>query len=325
MLTFGEAKKFLAQYAGRGGACPTDKVNLFVREVLEYLLYSGAYQNIRKYTFMAVKGVFTIPYEIDSIQKVRIDDEVGQVWDKWFEFRSSKHLDGRCLPPDEALFEEPNYFATAYDLPYGGAHVGVLGTCDEGCDALLLVQGKDPSGREVFTMHNGAQVAGEYLRIKKGELRYTQVKFDGPIEILKPKTQGYVHLYGVDPTCNKKVFLSDYSPLEEKPAYRRYRITSRNCGPYVKVEVLARIRLKEAYADTDRIPFETLLTMRLAAQAINADYNNDIQTAQAKDTRMTTIIERENAHKRVQNGSPIEFFYPLSAGTIRNTIGRRFR
>lgn len=323
MLTFGEAKKFLAQYAGRGGSCPSDRVNMFVREVLEYLIYSGAYQNLRKYTFVAIKGIFTIPYEIESIQKVKIDNEVGQVWDQWFEFRNARQLDGQCIPPDEALFEEPNYYATAYDLPYGGARVGVMGTCDEEDDALLLVQGKDITGREVFTVHNGAQVSGEYLRIRKGELRYTQVTFSGPLDILKPKTNGYVQLYGLDPSCNKRTFLSDYSPLEQKPAYRRYRITSRKCGPYVKVDVLARIRLKEAYADTDRIPVETLLTLRLAAQAINADYNNDVQTAQAKDQRMTTIISRENEHKRVQNGSPIEFFYPLSAGAIRNTIWRK--
>lgn len=322
MITYADAKRLLSQWAGRGGACPTaSHIDLFIRQVFEYLLYSGAYQDLRKFTFLACKGVFTVPYEVEAIQKVKIDDEVGNVWDKWFEFHNSKFLNGDCLLPDEALFEEPNYYSTAYDLPQGGSQVGVLGTCEESQDAYLIVQGKDPTGREIFTQHAGQQISGEYLRICKGVLRYTQVKFGEITSILKSPTNGYVQLYSYNKDTECKKFLSDYSPLEEKPAYRRYRLTSRKCCPYQKVSVLARIRLKEKYADNDRIPFETLFTLTLAAQRINADYNNDIQTAQAKDASMSQLIERENSHKRVQNGQPIEFLNQISPGRIRNIIG----
>lgn len=325
MLLYGDAKKLLAQYAGRGGSCVNASgVDQFCREVFEYLLFSGSYQDLRKFTFIAQKGCFTVPYEIESIQKVKIDGEVGQVWNKWFEFHSAKHLSEDCLPADEALFEEPNYYATAYDLPCGGAHVEVMGTCEEDSDAHVIIQGKDTTGREIFTIHKGQQISGEYLSIKKFERHYTQVKFGEITHVTKTRTNGYVNLaWTVPGSAIQHGFLSDYSPLEENPSYRRYRLTSRNCCPFQKVSVLARIRLKEKYSDNDKIPFDTLFTLRLAAQRINADYNGDIQTADAKDKFMSQIIEREAAYKKVQNGSPVEFFYPLSAGTIKNTINRK--
>lgn len=325
MLTYKDAKNLLAQYAGRGGGnCPTSKIDLFVREVFEYLLYSAAFQDLREFTFTAQQGVFTIPYEIDSIQKVRINDQVGNVQDKWFEFRSSRSSWGdECLTSENALFEQPNFYPTAYNLPSGGAQVATLGVCDEEADAHIIVQGKDISGREIFTNHKGVKISGEYLSIKKGCKIYTQVKFGEITGIVKTPTNGYVQLLWIDTTCAKEGFLSDYSPLEEVPAYRRYKLKATCSGDLTKVQVLARIRLKEKYSDNDRIPFETLLTLRLAGQRVNADYNNDLQTAQAKDASMLSMIERENEHRRVMNGSPIEMMYGLSPGLIRNTIGSR--
>ncbi len=320
-ITWGEAKNICSQYAGRGGVCPTaDRVNLFVRQVLDYMLLSGEYGNLRKFCFNAVKGCFTVPFELEVPLKIKFDGAVGTVWDKWFEWHNTRDIDGQCFPFQEAALEDPNYYPTVYDLPSAGAYVGVVGTCLEDADAHIIIQGIDTTGREVFTVHKGEKVSGEYLSIKKGELRYTQVVFSKITGVLKTKTNGYTPLYWVRPEVQAKGFLSDYSPLEEKPSYRRFRIVSSNCGNSVKVTVLGRIRLKPAYADTDFIPFDSLYTLELAAQAINANYNNDTATAGAKDKMMQDMIVRGNEYKRVQNGQPIEIFFPLSAGTIKNIV-----
>jgi len=318
-LLYGEAKRLFAQYAARGGVCPNaDGVDLFMREVMQYLLYSGADQDLREFTFIAQKGVFTLPPEVESIQKVRVDGEVGQVWDQWFKYRSARTLDGDCLCPTKALFEEANYAASAYDLPACGGYPAIQGHCQEADDAHVIIQGKDLTGREIFTTHKGENIAGVYLSVMKDRLVYSTVKFAQITNVVKTPTVGYVTLYSYDPANGKKLFLSDYTPLEEVPQYRRYRLTNNNCCTYAKVAILARIRLKEKYADNDQIPFDSILTMRLAAQSINAQYNNDVATAQAKDASMVQMIGREAAHKRVNNGQPIEFLYPISAGTIRN-------
>lgn len=320
MLTFGQAKEILRQYASRAGRCSSDDaLNLFVLQILQYMLFSGAYGNLRKFTFNAVRGCFTVPHELETALKVKIDCEVGSVWDKWFEWHNDRDLEGKCFPAGEALYEEPNRYPTVYDLVYP-SRVGVLGICDESCDAHVIVTGEDPTGREIFTTHKGEQISGEYLTITKGQIKFTTVEFGKITGILKSKTKGYVQLLAVNPTVGKTYFLSDYTPLEEKPAYRRYKLTSKNCARLLKVSVLGRIRLKEAYADTDFIPFENLYALQVAGQSINLQYNNDVQGAQAKDQIMQDLITRENEYKRVENGQPMEVFKALSPGAVKNIV-----
>lgn len=327
-ILYKEAREMLAQYAGRAGHCPSPdsvEVKWFLRKVFEYLLLSGSYGNLRKFVFQAVKGVITLPYELEVPLKVKIDNLVGSVWDRWFEYQSSKDLGDGCCLAEEAMFEDPNRFPTVYDIPYGGARVGVLATCDEDCDAHIIVQGMDGSGRQIFTTHKGEQINGEYLSIKKGTLRYTQVTFATITSILKTKTNGYTQLLWVCPEKNTRGFLADYSPLEEKPEYRRYRLKGTDCCPLTKVAILGRIRLKEAYSDNDFLPFDTVYTLELAAQAMNAQYNTDVQTATAKDATMVDMIRRENAYKQVNNGKPIEYLQELSPGQIMNVVGSNLR
>lgn len=324
MLTFGEARKLLAKYANVGGLCPdpaNPEVNLFVREVMQFALWSGQYQDLRRFDFVTRKGLFTVPEEVESIQKVKINNCPGNVWDKWFTFHSVNYLDGECVPPGNAIFEEPNYYPTAYDLPFAGARVGILGHCNEAEDAHCIVQGKDLTDRQIITMHKGEQIYGEYLTIKKGQLQHTQNCFAQITGIVLSKTNGYKTLYWLKPDCSQKGFLSDYTPFDEHPEYRRYRLTTPNCCPEAFVSILARIRLKSYYADEEKIPFDNILALKTAAQAINASGNNDVQTAAAKTQFMNTLIQNEQNHKRVQPGQPLNIAIETSPGLIRNTIG----
>lgn len=319
-ITYKAAKEILSTYVGRGGVCADDpRVDLFTRQVLEYLLVSGSYGNVRKFCFCAVRGCFTIPYELETPLKIKIDGVVGNVWDRWFEFHSTDQLLG-CIPADRSIFEDPNQYPTAYDLPPTGGRVGVLGTCTEDVGANVIVKGTDLTGREIVTVHNGNQIVGEYLSIRKGELVYTTAMFAKITAVLKSPTNGYVQLLWVRPDLNLKGFLSDYSPLETTPSYRRYQLTTPCPGENVKVSILGRIRLKEAYADNDYIPFDNVYTLQLAGQAVNSNFNNDPATAKAKDTMMLDMVNRENEIKRVNNGTPIEVWIPTSGGAIRNII-----
>lgn len=319
----------LAQYAGRAGECPdpdSTQVKWFLRKVFEYLLLSGSYGNLRKFVFQAVKGVITLPYELEVPLKVKIDNITGSVWDQWFEYHSSKDLGDGCCLCEEAMFEDPNRFPTVYDVPYPYARIGVLAICEEADDAHVIVQGTDGSGREIFTWHKGEKIRGEYLTIKKGVLRYTQVNFATITAVTKTQTNGYVQLLWICPEKSSRGFLADYSPLEEKPMYRRFRLkASTGCSPLAKVSILGRIRLKDAYADNDYLPFDTIYTLELAAQALNAQYNTDVQTAAAKDAVMVNMINRENTYKRVNNGQPIDYLQQTSPGQIANIVWSNLR
>lgn len=324
MLTFGDARKLLAPWADRGGFCSdSEKTKLFVIQVMQYVLFAGGYPTIRKFCFQARKGWVTIPYELETPLKVKIDNKVGTVWDRWFDFYNISDLEG-CIPASNALYEDPNSVPTVYDMPANGARVGCLATATESDTAHLIVKGVDNSGREIITRHAGEQIVGEYLSIRKGIISYTQATFSKITAVEKDETIGYVQLLWVNPTYSTKGFLSEYSPLEKLPAYRRYKVKSENCNTCVKVEVLGRIRLKENYVDNDLIPFENITTLQLAAQAINAHFNaqnpNDVQVAQAKDISMMNVITREANYKKPNTGQPIEIGYITSAGSIRNII-----
>lgn len=319
-ITFGEARKILARYAGKGGLCPDDpEVELFVKKVLQQLLYSGEYGNLRKFCFHATQGCFTIPYELETPLKVKVDNLVGTVWDKWFEWHSSNDL-LNCIPADRALQEDPNYYPTVFEIPPGGARIGCLATCGEAEGANMTVKGEDATGREIFSVHNGEQVSGETLRLSRGEIRYTNVTFAKITGIVKPKTNGYVQLLWIKPEENRKGFLADYSPLETSPQYRRFVVTS-PCSGVAKVSVLGRIRLKPNYADNDYIPFDNYYALELGGQSQNSNYNDNMAVATQKDAILTNVIEKENSFRRIQNGQPMEIHKTTSAGRIKNIVG----
>lgn len=316
-LIFKQAKEILAKYAGPAGTClDSPGLNSFVQEVLDYLLIKGTYGCTRKFCFNAIKGCITLPYELQTPLKMKVDCVVGSVWNKWFEYHETDVLSD-CVPCDSALFEDPNGYPTVYDPPDGGGRIGATSACPEACDANLIVQGVDNTGREIVTIHDGKQIVGEYLSIKYGTLTYTQNTFAKVTGIVKTVTKGYVQLYSVNPDAMLKNYLADYSPLEELPSYRRYKLRT-PCSPSVKLSVLGRIRLKQVYTDTDFIPFENRSTLALAGQTINSRTNTDIQTSILQDGVLDKVITQEAAHKTPQVGTPIEVFKPLSAGHVRN-------
>lgn len=325
-ITYGEAKKLLRKYAGNAGSCDPKDLDIFVKKTLQYMLYSGEHGCERKFCFHATNGCFTLPYELETPLKVKIDGEVGSVWNRWFEYQSGLNLRDSWEAPD-ALLEEPNLYATVYDLPSCGARVGVLATQPEDAAAHVIIKGFDTTGREVFTYHNGERVVGEYLTVSPGRVTTSNVVFGKITAVTKSITRGYVNLLWVSEDHSRRGFLADYSPYETQPEYRRVRIVTSPCKGHHKVSVIGRIRLKDYYADDDKIPFDNYMALDIAGQFVNSNTNNDLQAAQLKDSQLTTLIERESNYKKVNTGNPIDIYRPLSLGAIRplHAIGRAFR
>lgn len=327
-ITFGQAKLQLAQFAGRAGLCPDDpEVDLFVKEVLQGLLFKGPESSLRAYCFQVRAGCITVPYELETINKVQVDDRPGEAWSMWFKYHDQGFLNGKCMPFSDAMSEEANRYPTAYMVPAGGSQIGVMGICEEDLDAHVLVKGVDPTGREIFTVHDGEQVSGEYLSIKRGQIRVTTAKFARIDYVIKTKTKGYVTLLAVNPEVGSRKFLSDYSPLEEIPQYRRYRLTVR-CRENAIVNVLGRVRLRENYADSDVIPVENISALKTAAQGIQLRLNTNYELAVAADKVVGGLLTEENQYKKDGSSTPINVHFATSPGTIRNVLNpfrRTFR
>lgn len=320
-LTFSEIKRLVAPYAGRAGKCASsEEVSRFARDVMSYLLLSGSAAGTRKLCIWAYKGCISLPPEVELPLKARIDKRQANIWDKWFTFHSVSDDLEACPPAGEIIAEDGVMSPLAYMLPEAGSIIGVMGTCEEPEGPHISVQGKDTTGRPIYTYFRGKQVYGEEFQISKNQVRYGKVTFGEITAVVKPKTNGYVALFAVNPRTEEKVFLADYSPSDEKPMYRRFRIISRSCPSVVHVTMLCRVRLKDNYLDNEITFFENSVAVKLAAQRLQAEDNNDANTANYKRQATEDLLEKEAGYKKI-SGGPVSTFFPLSGGAIKNIVG----
>lgn len=319
IITFKEAKDILAQYAGKAGKCPTDEaVGMFVKEVIQQLLFRGASGNIRKWVFFTKNGTFTAPPDLELPIKMRVDTHTGQVYDKFYEFYDQNTL-SKCSPCEDGLVEEPNDYFTSFDIPCGGRRLLAVPLCKEDEGASLLIQGIDEVGREVYMPHKGERFKGEYLGIDKEKPKYTQKTFTKVTGIEKATTKNYVRLYWYDPETGEKGLLAEYKPNDTHPSFRRFRVVGLSCEETFKITILGRIRFCENYHDNDIVPISNIRALKLMAQQIQAEDNDDIQTAAYKNQRIEQSVTNENQYKRTPSAT-IDFFGPTSPGNIKNLI-----
>jgi hypothetical protein len=322
MLTFGEFKAIVAPYAGRAGKCESaPEVAAFARKVMEYLLYSGSNAGTRKVCIIAHKGCISMPPEVETPLKVRIDFRVTQIWNKWFSYHSTGDGFEKCLPIGDVLIEDGSSTPLSYELPDGGSVLGVLAHCEESPESFVLVSGKDPTGREIFGVFKGAQTAGEFFTLEKGVIHHGKVTFGEITSVTKSRTNGYVSLYAIDLRTGRRQFLADWSPSEEIPTRRRFRVIARECPPMAHLSILCRVRLKENYHDNENTFFDNTHAVELAAQKIQGEVNNDLEVANYKRGAVEDILEKESGYKKI-SGNPVDVFFPMSGGRVRNIVGR---
>lgn len=321
-LTFGQAKEIVRPYCGVSGkSLDSPELNNFVLKVLQYLLITGSPGGEKMFEFYTGKGFFTAPYELETPLKVLVNGKVGNAVNKWFEFRSGPNLCEGFMEASNNLIEDPNPYYTSFEGPSTGFIIGVKSYAEEDSKASIIISGQDVTGKDIFTEHKGADISGELLEIEKNIIHWSNVEFGNINGVLKTVTCGYVCLYWKDCYGNTGL-LSEYSPVDEAPTYRRFKLKIADCPEYAKITVLGRTRLKNYYADSDRIPFDMQYQIEVAAQQVQAQTSDQLDSANQKDNFLVNLIDRESIHKKVNNGTPLEYYYPTSGGTIKG-INRR--
>lgn len=324
MITFGEAKTFLAKYAGKAGSCRDDAiVDLFVKSVVQELLNRGANGNVRKWVFYTQNGMVTLPPDLQIPTHIRIDGPYGsggapgQVYDKFYEFYEDATLTN-CNPWEAGAVEEVNNYFTQYDMPLCGARILAIPRCQEDADAKLVILGLDKSKKEVWMpKQSGGKDKGEELSICKDEPKYTVQDFVQITGIEKPVTKDYVRLYWYVPDTGKKGLLAELRPNETRPVFRRARILGVDCNTCSKVTVLGRVRFYDNYVDSDIIPITSLRALKLMAQTLQAEDNDNIQVASYKGARVDNVIDSENKYNRTPQAT-VNFEPTTSPGSIKN-------
>ena len=318
-LTFKDIKLAIAKYCGKAGKCADDDtVSLFALEVLQQLLYKGEYGNLRTWEFFTHSGMITAPLDLELPIKVKIDKTVENVMDKFYNFYSNTTLD-HCVPFEKGLVEDPNRYYTQFDLPPCGANILALPYCKESESANFTISGIDEFDKEIYYPHNGENIKGEYLTITKDCPKYTQTKFKKITGIEKSETNHYVRLYWFIPETGEKGLLGEYRPKDVHPSFRRFRILGYNCKSWFKVTILGRLRLFDSYSDNDLVPFCNIRAIKLMAQQLQNEDNNELEAAQYKNARIEQTLNDENNYKRTTSQT-VDHVHVVSAGNIHNLI-----
>lgn len=319
-LTFGEFKDIVYPYAGRAGKCvDSPEVTRFARQVMEYLLFSGSTAAIRRLTVMAYKGAVTLPPEVEVPLKAKINGQRANIWNQWYSMGASDGNLEQCADAFTVMADTGEQTPLAYDIPAPFSLLGVMGTCVEEPDTTLIIQGKDSNGRELYSSWRGEKVTGEKFSIEKDTVRYGKLPFAEVTGVVKPKTNGYVILYAVDAQNGLTQFLADWSPSEKRPMYKRYILTSKDYGQIVELSMLVRARLKDTYNNNELTLFENSLGVMIAAQRVQAEANNDVNSATYKRQALSDILNNEGTYKQTAP-QPMQFFRPLSGGAIKNIV-----
>lgn len=318
-LLFSQFKELVAPYVGKAGKCPTaSETAIFARQVMEYLLLAGSQAGVRKLCIVAHKGCVTLPPEVDVPLKVKIEKRSAETWTKWGSFSSASGSFESYREVGDALIETGEYTPLAYPLPACGSIVGVMAVCEEEPDSYVTIQGNDITGRRIFTSVEGESIPGERFRLVKGQIRHGKVRFGEITAVVKPKTKGYVSVHAVDVENNSQDFLGDYSPFDERPMFRKYRLTTK-CGDTANLSILCRVRLRDVYHDHDLTLFDNTIAVVLAAQRLQSEVNYDSAMANYKKQAVDELLDREAGYKK-NSGLPVDVFYPLSGGAIRGIV-----
>lgn len=319
-LTFGKAKEICQSYCGISGkAFDSKELHDFTLKTLQYLLITGSPGGEKLFDINTGRGFFTAPYELETPLKLLVNGRVGNAVNKWFEFRSKPPNCDRFLECADLIIEDTNVYYTAYDGPEE-FQIGIRANAIE-CNKVFIASGIDPSGREIFTQHKNTSQSGELLEIPENTatIVWTNVFFSKIIGVSKEVTNGYLSCYWRDRRGNIG-YLSDYAPVEETPSYRRFQLNIPNCPDPAKISIIGRTRLKPTYADNDRIPFDQLYAIEVAAQQIQSQSSKQLELAGSQDQFLQQLVERESTHKKLNNGLPIEQFFYTSGGTIQGIV-----
>lgn len=245
--SYGQVKDALAAIAGNTGMPVTDSrllgyVNAAVRELMNKGDWPGVVDRWY-FRFDETTGLLSLPYRLERLISVTVDDVPKEIRSPWFEFCQY----GPGPLRDEELDSQGNVRTrrTAWydvvvdrgespvnlDVPVDDGPWALLvqGTVDEtvaGENPVINLQGLDPGGNfirtEVVTDGTSSYYNGEDVEIDDGSQQQTAASFASVTGVVKPLTNGPVILSAWNGIT--EVVLATYAFDETAPSRRRYFI-----------------------------------------------------------------------------------------------------
>lgn len=335
--SFLELKERVGQVVG---ACSDEKKSELAISVLRYLHKEGAFGLYRKWEVFANQCYVTLPPDLDTPKKVAINGNPRPVQDFWHEFHDVNSYDSAefndsnllCTHEGGGIRIEPNYYATACDVPPCGGYVYFAPIPvpnapiyeEKGLEATI--HGKEyQTNKEVSLAHNNVMAKGEVLPISPSEVLFSTIKYREIFNIIKPKTLNRYGLFWAEhkgPNA-KSGLLAELEPFDTKPRFRRIYIPAlkqyyqefygsddeqiyNKCG--VCLTILGTIKIKDHYDDNEIIPFVEGVDFALTAKAIHgvlhASNSDELNVALKQQQVVERDIQKTWDTKSV-SGTPI--------------------
>jgi len=301
MLTLGYARLHLAPFCG-DGVCANDnkgpngynRATLRIQEAVAALMAKPGCPRITKCMRVCMSnGCVTAPRDVEKFIKARINGEMANVFDRWYEF-----LEGGpgMVESDRSGFHDlidRGTTCTQYDLPEP-MRLAVCSDLGETDQTWLHVQGWDETDREVRSNTPDGIILGEYVPVTKDVLFYTQATFSKIKCVVKPRTNGYVMLAGVDfdavtGSVDHRHHLAFYHPDDERPEFRRYAFQNpTSCGchhdKYYTLNAVAQMKFVPFWRDTDVIWIDDIQMIKRMLQAMKYYDGGDPEKGKAYET-----------------------------------------
>lgn len=294
-LTLARAKEQLRRFA-LTGLCATDpRLVEQINNARERLMgmetrWKGM---VRRFVFNLNNGCITLPREILTLEGAQICGTRLPIRNHWFEVQDGGpgNLDNSCL---SVLQDRGDGHATFVDICAGSPRlVRVYCDVEEAAGARILIQGFDSDGNRVQTSDAGSMVDGEYVSLNNTTPQTSTTLFSSIDGIVKPDTNGFVRLYGVDPDTAQQSILSILHPDDTTPSYRRYFLPNMPTVTPQQLMIVAVLRYLPVKRDTDDLIIGNVGALQRMLQALNAEDANNMPLAIQHQAAAEQILTRE--------------------------------
>lgn len=197
------------------------------------------------------EGCITLDYRIETIKQFLLNNAPGKIHNRTFKYLQSGPgaLDKDHWYCGSLLEDAGDSFPLFRDLSCS-MHVTAISDRPEMDTATLSIYGTDENGREASRWHSDDK--GYTIPIKPGQGEYTaddgysSGKFKHIAALSKPRTNGYVFVYGIIPGF-VPVWLTTMAPDETSSRHRRYKIPGIGTACGVEMTALVSMRWVKQY------------------------------------------------------------------------------
>lgn len=303
VINFGTAKESLAPYIANG-VCPTDdRVAPTINEAIARLIDSGKWVGlIKKISLCHRAGLMTLPRDVETVLEASVCDVPITVRNQWFEFLPGGPFRMSQCNPWPALAERGDNYCTAFDIT-GVKKIRVYNDLSVDDGKFILLQGTNGDGNRVQTQNSGEWVDGEILTLNNATPPVTDVSWTKLECIQKTLTTGFLRIYQVNPDTMENVgLLVELHPNDTIPSFRRYFYggfcrslcdEDNNEQRYQPFTFLVKTRFNSLVQDSDIVPITASGALKNMCMAIWQERNNQLNLAQAYESRSIAILQNE--------------------------------